>query len=100
MYLKIVTAYKPCDLRWEFQCKKDKRCILKEAFCDNHYDCEDRSDEPEGCTSTTQHKNKCPDTHFDCKDGTCIKKEWKCDGRPDCVSGDDERTCTSSEFNF
>ena len=78
----------------------DKRCILKEAFCDNHYDCDDKSDEPEGCISRIKRKNKCPADHFDCKDGNCIKMEWKCDGRVDCVSGDDEKTCTSSGFKF
>jgi hypothetical protein len=88
-----ITAYRECNLLWEFQCN-DKRCIQKEAFCDNHYDCDDNSDEPATCTSTMKHNNKCPVDRFDCKDGTCIFNRWKCDGDMDCPSGDDEKNCT------
>ena len=83
-----------CDHRWEFKCKKSGRCILKEAFCDNHYDCKDKSDEPPGCHSTVKHPSKCPKDRFDCKDGTCINEAWMCDGTIDCPSGDDEVNCS------
>ena len=99
MYVFSVIAYSQCDKKSEFQCK-DKRCIQREAFCDNIYDCEDHSDEPLGCLSTVSHNNKCPDDRFDCKDGSCIKKHWRCDGVVDCTSQDDEKNCSSSMFKF
>lgn len=89
-----VTAFRPCDTRLEWKCDND-RCILKEAFCDNHYDCGDNSDEPPQCSSNIKHRRKCPSDRFDCKDGSCLPKEWVCDGDSDCPSGDDEKSCKS-----
>lgn len=91
MYI-LLTAYRPCDPRLEFKCH-DQRCIQKEAWCDNHYDCDDHSDEPPNCDSTNKPDSKCPSNLFDCKDGNCIRQGWLCDGDKDCSSGDDEVGC-------
>ena len=32
-----------------FRCASDLHCIQTEAFCDQHLDCIDGSDEPQGC---------------------------------------------------
>jgi hypothetical protein len=97
--MNIFLAYSPCDTKNEFQCD-DKRCIQKEAFCDNHYDCDDHSDEPAKCDSNIKHDNKCPADRFDCKDGSCIPQQWVCDGVVDCTSKDDEKGCSPSMFKF
>lgn len=99
-----IAAYTECKHDLEFQCTIKKRCILKEAYCDGHYDCEDQSDEPPNCNSTHKHRKKCNVDRFDCKDGSCIPYKWVCDGDCDCTSGDDEKHCSKgtkfSQFNY
>ncbi|XP_053978841.1 vitellogenin receptor isoform X2 [Hylaeus volcanicus] len=70
----------------QFQCHNGE-CVNKEAVCNSHYDCTDRSDEQD-CD-----KKECNSKEFECHEGTCISKYLVCDGQPDCSDFSDEVNC-------
>ncbi|KAH9498801.1 Exosome complex protein [Bulinus truncatus] len=81
----------------EFKCNYGGKCIPKSLYCNDVFDCVDKSDEI-GC------KYECnSSTEFQCgKIKHCIPLKWKCDGETDCADGTDEmhceRNCTEKEF--
>ncbi|XP_074662760.1 prolow-density lipoprotein receptor-related protein 1-like isoform X2 [Tubulanus polymorphus] len=78
----------------EFRCHDGKKCIYAIFRCDGIADCEDKSDEPEGC-----HKRSitCPPGQLKCANyPTCYDKSKKCDGKYDCMDSSDETGCDVS----
>lgn len=71
-------------------CDIDK-CVPKPFVCDNHFDCDDKSDEA-NCTHVA-----CPVRQVRCKEGGCIAEGWVCDGDNDCPDGSDEEHCHSNK---
>lgn len=72
----------------QFTCNNGE-CILDTFFCDNLSDCEDKSDEPAGCTGG------CKQHEFKCSNGRCIPKDALCNGKDDCGDKSDERNCSN-----
>ncbi len=70
-------------LKTEFACSDGKRCIIEELRCNYDADCQDNSDELEGCICDLT-------TDFLCNSGGCINKNWVCDGKIDCFTDDSD----------
>ncbi|XP_050312267.1 prolow-density lipoprotein receptor-related protein 1 isoform X2 [Anthonomus grandis grandis] len=65
----------------QFQCASGQ-CIPYTWHCDTHRDCDDGSDEPEGCISD---QTQCKPQQFRCAlTKKCLPNGWVCDEEPDC----------------
>ncbi|GFT76179.1 hypothetical protein NPIL_436821 [Nephila pilipes] len=71
----------------KFTCN-DGHCIQMSLFCDRYPDCQDGSDEPEGCSES------CLQTQKQCRNGRCVGLALWCNGHDDCKDGSDEVGCT------
>ncbi|KAK1153494.1 sortilin-related receptor [Acipenser oxyrinchus oxyrinchus] len=81
----------------EFQCQRDRHCILYWKHCDGHTDCQDASDE---ASCPTRSPLPCVNGTL-CEDReTCILQSERCDGYLDCSDGSDERNCTGSALVY
>jgi hypothetical protein len=74
-----------CD-EAEFTCD-DGTTLPLDYECDAEVDCEDGSDEHDGCS------------YFECGDGTMIDRLYVCDEEEDCEGGADEADCAQSICN-
>ncbi|XP_072047228.1 uncharacterized protein [Amphiura filiformis] len=81
----------PCSEGY-YQCP-DGSCINEELRCDYVTDCEDNSDEIDGCVCN-------PEIESQCASGGCVNVTWICDGDSDCFDGSDELNCTCSEVEY
>nr|XP_022909737.1 low-density lipoprotein receptor-related protein 1 isoform X1 [Onthophagus taurus] len=88
-----------CPLH-EFLC--DSICYDMNQYCDGIRDCEDISDEPEGCIPIPRELH-CLHGHFTCKTThRCIPLGWVCDGEVDCgttrngMDNSDEEDCNKN----
>lgn len=66
----------------------DGQCILSTRFCDGLTDCEDGSDEPNGCDGD------CGAREIRCKNGRCVLRTVLCDGQDNCGDASDEMNCS------
>ncbi|XP_072032689.1 uncharacterized protein [Amphiura filiformis] len=77
----------------QYTCNSTGECIPIDYQCDYVADCDDGSDEIEGCECD-------PEIEFSCAIGGCVNITWVCDGVPDCFDGSDELNCTCAEDEF
>jgi len=91
-----------CNESIYFKCSNESQsvlCIVKSAFCDGFWDCDDGSDEM-WC-----HFEKCPKSQVLCQDKTaCVPPLKICDGDYNCRDHSDEvgcckNFCESSKFD-
>ncbi|XP_072025071.1 uncharacterized protein [Amphiura filiformis] len=82
----MATTTVECDVG-EYTCADGLECIPEAHRCDYFVDCDDNSDEVDGCVCD-------PIIEFECASGGCINGAWACDGEPDCFDGSDEVNCT------
>ncbi|XP_072016509.1 cubilin-like [Amphiura filiformis] len=68
----------------EYACANGLTCIPEELRCDYIADCDDNSDEVDGCRCD-------PSIEFNCTIDGCINVTWVCNGEADCFDGSDER---------
>ena len=71
-------------------------CISDKQFCDRFADCDDGSDEPEGCNlscngTTLRHQ---------CENGRCILSSLLCNGVNDCGDNSDELSCNNNNAHL
>uniref|UniRef100_A0A1I7WGY0 EGF-like domain-containing protein n=1 Tax=Heterorhabditis bacteriophora TaxID=37862 RepID=A0A1I7WGY0_HETBA len=84
----------------EFECKVIGKlgvsCVPLLLMCNGEKDCEDGSDEDDGCDLP----NRCTFSSdlFQCLSGQCILSEWRCNGIKDCFDGSDEISAACSNF--
>jgi hypothetical protein len=99
----------------EALCANGEQCYAAHWFCDGIQDCDDKSDEPVGCSTATDDYWNFPESdgvgpaidlasvtcltdEYKCENNVfwthpCITNEWKCDGVTDCLDGTDEKNC-------
>ena len=93
----------------EFTCKIFK-CIPMVKYCDKTPDCDDLSDEPEGCKWNSpkdcESEFCCHLTYSQSSDNfcrllginECVPNSWVCNGNYDCSTKKDEATCGKSHL--
>lgn len=93
-----------CVFPVEFPCADGTSCVPLNAKCNNHFDCDDHSDESTALCrdqqSESPHLDACIDGQFKCRQTRlCIPTIWVCDGESDCDLHDnsDEDHCPTNE---
>ncbi|KAG8176908.1 hypothetical protein JTE90_012852 [Oedothorax gibbosus] len=79
----------------EFQC--DERCLPRSLFCNNIFDCEDKTDE--NYCSSVSYQSQCPSNWLKCSSqNKCIPENWICNGFKDCSYNNDENSCSPADL--
>ncbi|VDO95585.1 unnamed protein product [Soboliphyme baturini] len=86
-----------CNVRTEFKCRSDNRCIPKSWVCDGGKDCSQGEDE-EGCAHPGCRGDQFQCDNYRWNETSCIPSYHRCDNHTDCFDRSDEKNCRKSTF--